>query len=147
MEEFPFHDAEWDAVSEAMGAIYNATLIDDDVLAACAFIELQEVLAGLREKYGDHPVLFETEADVTDDNDERVALYEQARSLALANDLPTISIRVSLAGLLLEDLHQVEAAHAELLACRDELNSAQDFEQQEWHKLLAQCDSLAGRAI
>lgn len=44
-------------------AIVNATFADDRVLAASAFVELRAVLRDLRTRYGDHPVLAETEAD------------------------------------------------------------------------------------
>ena len=47
-------------------------------------------------------MLLETEADFTDDDGERLALYQQAVRTAVAYGLPTLSIRLSQAGLLLE---------------------------------------------
>jgi len=63
METFPFSEAEWDAVLVASRAIVNAELAEDRILRQSAFVELPAVLAGLRDRYGDHPILVETEAD------------------------------------------------------------------------------------
>jgi hypothetical protein len=63
MDALPFSDAEWDAVVAMSRAVVNATLAEDRVLAASALVELQGVLADLRARYGDHPILAETEAD------------------------------------------------------------------------------------
>jgi hypothetical protein len=40
-------------------------LADDRILAASTLAELQAVVADLRLRFGDHPVLSETEADFT----------------------------------------------------------------------------------
>jgi hypothetical protein len=47
-------------------------------------VGLFDVLAGLRARHGDHPVLLETEADFTEDDEVRLALYQQA--VPSAND-------------------------------------------------------------
>jgi predicted alpha/beta-fold hydrolase len=63
VDDFPFSDAEWDAVVVAARAVVNAAIAEDRVLAASAFAELQAVLNDLRTRHGDHPILAETEAD------------------------------------------------------------------------------------
>ena len=63
VDDFPFSDAEWEAVRLAALDVVNAAFAEDRTLAAAAFVELQAVLADLRARYGDHPVLAETEAD------------------------------------------------------------------------------------
>lgn len=63
MDDFPFSDDEWEAVLVASRDIVNAVFAGDRTLAASALVELQAVLADLRARYGDHPVLAETEAD------------------------------------------------------------------------------------
>ena len=75
VEAFPFSEAEWAAVREAALPVVNAALADDAVLQASHLVGLMEVLAGLRARYGDHPVLLETEADFTEDDAESAALY------------------------------------------------------------------------
>ena len=113
MEPFPFTEAEWDAVSQAALPVVNADLADDDALRAAHLVGLLDVLAQLRDRYGDHPILLETQADFVEGPGQRFALYQQAACNAVANGLPTLSIRLSLARLLLE-LGQPSAARDEL---------------------------------
>ncbi len=140
MEPFPFTPDEWFQVSEAARAMVNATFINDAVLHDSAFKELQCLLSELRTKYGDHPALFETEADFTDDPAEQVSLYEQAKQVALAGGWVTYSIRISLARVLLEDLGDAGRALQELLDCRDEIIAcADESERREWEELQKEC--------
>lgn len=135
MEEFPFTQEEWDAVSRAAACIVNATGAGDDVLHAACVRDLQQVLAELRRRYGDHPVLLETEADFLEDGPECIALYEQAVRIAVGHDLPTLSIRLALARTLL-NLGRPLEAHAELLACEGEADDeGDDHEQDAWEEL------------
>jgi hypothetical protein len=67
MEIFPFTQADWQPVQDASAALVNATLAEDAVLQASQFAELEAVLKELRERYGDHPILLETEANFLDD--------------------------------------------------------------------------------
>jgi hypothetical protein len=141
MEELPFTRAEWGAVTDAALAVVNATLADDAVLCASHFITLQAVLAELRGRYGDHPVLLETEADFTDDAGGRVLLYERAAQAALIHGLPALSIRLSWAQVLLEELREPAAAREVLLACQNELAAAEDeADRKEWSRLSAECE-------
>jgi hypothetical protein len=120
--------------------VVNATLSEDEVLHASRFAELCCVLSGLRDTYGQHPVLLETEADFTDEPSERVALYEQAKQAALAAGLLTYSIRVSLARVLMDDLGDRGRALQELLVCQIEVAAcANDRERQEWQEMQRQC--------
>lgn len=137
MDAFPFTREEWQAVRDAALPVLNATSAEDDVLYESNFIELQCVLHTLRERYGDHPVLLETEADFTHDSDTQRTLYEQARDIAVHHRLPTASIRVALAGVLLDDFNAVDAARGELTACRQEiLDSGDEWEQSNWKELM-----------
>jgi hypothetical protein len=140
MEEFPFTRAEWDAVGHAALPVVNASLADDDVLRASHLVGLLEVLARLRARYGDHPVLLETEADFLEDDGQRLALYEQAVCNAVANGLPTLSIRLSLARLLLE-MGRQSAARDELFACEGEVREGDEWERARWSELVAQSRS------
>jgi hypothetical protein len=134
VEAFPFTDAEWDGVKEAALPLVNATFAEDDALRASCFTELREVLGELRAWHGDHPVLLETEADFTEDDAEQVALYRRAASIATAHGLPTLSIRLSLARVLL-DAAEPGAALAELLACEGELVGGDESERSSWAEL------------
>lgn len=138
MDPFPFTEAEWYSVAEAARTVVNATLAEDAILRASHFSDFQDVLAELRERYGDHPVLLETEADMTTDVAVQADLYRQAIDLANTHQLPTLSIRLSFAAVLLESLGQPEAARAELLACQGELTqSGDEGDRQTWERLLA----------
>lgn len=141
MDEFPFSEQEWERVRNATNAVMVATLADDTVLRQSLICELDGILEALRIRYGDHPVLLETAADFRDLPTNQVELYRAALKLAEQNQLPTRSIRISLARVLLEDFDEASAAAAELMACEREMRTDADAsELAEWSKLLGQCD-------
>ena len=140
MDQFPFTEAEWNAVSDAGLQILNASYMEDLVLQASRLNELLDVLAELRERYGDHPILLETEADFIDDDHERIALYRQAVSTAETHNLATLSIRIALASVLIR-LGEPTAALRELLACEAELSDADTGELEQWAELKAQAET------
>jgi hypothetical protein len=135
MEAFPFTEAEWAPVKAAALSILNAQTAGDEVLGASLRLDMLDLLAGLRERHGDHPVLLETVADYTDDDTERAVVYRQAADIAEANGLPTLSIRLFFARVLL-DLGQPGAARKELRACEGEARDVGGREQEEWVELL-----------
>jgi hypothetical protein len=137
VEAFPFTEAEWAAVKDAALPVVNAGLADDPVLRASHLAGLLGVLAGLRARHGDHPVLLETQADFAEADTERVALYRRAAALAAADGLPTLSIRLSLARVLL-DTGEPAPARRELLACEGELGEADESERTSWAELVAE---------
>lgn len=137
MEAFPFTKAEWAAVSDAALPVVNAALADDAILQASCLVGLLDVLARLRARHGDHPLLLETEADFVDDDEERLFLYQQAARTAVAFGLPTLSIRLSLAQLLLER-GQRTAAREELLVCKREACEGDESDRTSWAELVAQ---------
>ena len=140
MEMFPFTPADWITVQAASHAVLNATLADDDVLAESYFNNLMMVLNELCGKYGEHPVLIETEADFADDPVQQVIRYRCALRLAEAHQLPTLSIRLSLARVLLEHFGDSSVARNELMACQHEMAENVDRStKSEWSELLAQC--------
>jgi hypothetical protein len=143
MGAFPFTTEEWSRVGDLAAAIFNATVADDDVLRASLIEELCDVLSGLRDRYGEHPVLFETEADYAEVPAERVELYERARQIAIDGGWVTYSIRLSLARVLLEDLGESARARQELAACRDEVMECDDAStRREWEVLDAACGRI-----
>jgi hypothetical protein len=141
VEAFPFTDAEWAAVSEAARLVVNASLAEDEVLHASNVAELRDVLAELRAQYGDHPVLLETEADFTSYDSERLALYRRAVRIASAHQFPTLSIRLSLARLLI-GMGLTTPARTELLACEGEARAGDESERDKWSELIAQARSV-----
>jgi hypothetical protein len=137
---FPFRTADWSRVQDAARAVLNATLAGDDVLRASQFEELRLVVTELRERYGDHPALLETEADFSDDPAERRRLYQAAIQQAQDADLVTYSVRTALARLLLDDFDEPDLAYRELKACEPELAThADESERAEWAELLDRC--------
>lgn len=137
MEAFPFTEAEWATVREAALPVVNAGLADDPVLRASHLNGLLDVLAGLQARHGDHPALLETLADFAEDDAERIALYRRAAAIAAGHDLPTLSIRLSLARVLL-DAGEPGTALAELLACKGELGEGDDSDRASWAALVAE---------
>jgi hypothetical protein len=141
MDAFPFGTADWSRVKEAALPVVNATFAGDSLLRESLLVELRRVLWELRDKYGDHPVLLETEADYIDDPGERRALYEVAGRTASDNGLPTYSIRIALARLLLDEFRLPAQAARELRECEPELAThADESERKEWAELLDQCE-------
>lgn len=135
VEAFPFTDAEWDALKPVVESILNASLAEDEALAASLRVELLGQVDHLREQYGDHPVLLETAADYTDDGAERVTLYRRAAAIAQEHGLPTLSIRTALAFALM-NLGEPAAALEELQTCGGEAASASGQERAEWAEKL-----------
>jgi hypothetical protein len=140
MDSFPFTNEEWLQVKESALTVLNASLAEDDVLRSSHEEELHCVLSQLKVKYGNHPVLLETEADYCDDPATQRDLYQQAIRQAESGQLATYTIRISLASVLLQDFNQPDQALAELLACQAELEPyADDSERREWTELVEEC--------
>jgi hypothetical protein len=143
MDVFPFTQADWQRVEDASIPVTNAALADDAILHASYLVELQAVLEDLRDRYGDHPILLETEADFLDDPSLQLPLYRSAIRLAEQNDLPTFTIRISLAGLLLHELADPRQAKEELAACESELSRhADEWERKHWAELMRDCEEF-----
>ena len=112
--------------------LVNASEEEDDEVIAANLKNVFDLLEALAIKYGPHPVLYETKADILPNPAERVELYRQAIRLAESNALQTLTIRLSLAEVLIEDLLDFAAARKELEACKGELTE-EDLD--EWQTL------------
>lgn len=137
-DAFPFSEAEWSEVWALSNRIGNATLADEDVVRASLMLDFQELLNNLRERYGNHPVLTETEADFTADANEQIELYQQAIREAEQLRLTTCSIRIYYARVLCEDLNQPEQALNLLAEC--ELEAFDDSERRQFAELQDVCN-------
>ena len=146
MERFPFTKREWRVVRDAAREVADATTGGLPSRRAARLADFKTALNALRDKHGEHPALLETEADFTTDPPTAVALYRRAEELAAANGLPTLSIRISLARLLVEDLGQPAAARVALVACEPELAAAGVIESECWKELMANCSQQAPAA-
>ena len=136
----PLTSAELHAVRRAARAVARAEEAGDADKRATRFSDLQSVLAEVRECRGEHPVLWELEADFTSDPEVAADLYRRADKAASESGLPTLSIRLSLARLMFKELGLVREARAALLACSKELPQASDKQSAAWSELLAACD-------
>ena len=132
MDAWPFKEEDWESVEEAVIALVNASGDEDDEVIAAKLKTVFDLLEALAIKYGPHPVLYETKADILPNPAERVELYRQAIRLAESNALQTLTIRLSLAEVLIEDLGDFAAARKELEACKGELTE-EDLD--EWQTL------------
>ena len=130
MDPWLFEDEEWDEIGELTHRLTNSTLADDDVLHESIHRELIERLCELTEKYGDHPVLLETLADYVEDPNERLLLYRKALQLSEKHGMPTLTIRVWLAELLLEELNDAAEARRVLKDGEDEF--LEGDQEPEW---------------
>ena len=132
MEAWPFSAEDWQVVEEAVIALVNASADETDEVIAAKLKDVFDLLEALAIKYGPHPVLYETKADILPNPAERVELYRQAIRLAESNALQTLTIRLSLADVLMEDLGDFAAARQELEACKGELTAD---DRDEWQAL------------
>lgn len=138
MEAWPFAEEDWHSVEEAVIDLVDASRGEDDDLIAACMKNVFDLLEALAIKYGPHPVLYETKADVLLNPAERVALYQQAISLAESNALQTLTIRLSLAEVLIDDLGDTAEARKQLAACRSELT---EDDVDEWQALTEKADA------
>jgi len=136
----PLTSAELHAVRRAARAVARAAKAGDPDRRATRFADLQSLLAEVRERRGDHPVLWELEADFTADPAIAADLYRRAEKAASGALLPTLSIRLSLARLLLKELGHPGEARTALLACAGELSDASEKQSAAWAELLATCE-------
>jgi hypothetical protein len=136
MEAFPFTETEWASLKENIRCLVNATFARDDALHALLMAALAGQLRELRNRYGRHPVLLETEADFADETSERLTLYREAKRISLEEGLPILSICLSLARLLLNEA-QPQAAQSELLDCEKELVDVDERDVLHW--MYAEC--------
>jgi hypothetical protein len=136
----PLTSHELHAVRQAARAVARAAKAGDPDRRATRFSDLQSLLAEVRERRGDHPVLWELEADFTSEPAVAAHLYRRAEKAALEALLPTLSIRLSLARLLFKELGHIGEARAALLACSEELPAASEKQSAAWGELLAACE-------
>ena len=133
MKSWPFSEDDWASVQEAVVDMVNASNEDDDELIAEKIKDVLDLLEALALKYGPHPVLFETKADIMTNPSERVELYRQSINLAEQHTLQTVTVRLSLSEVLIEDFGDSDAAKKELELCKGELTEEDDLE--EWKSL------------
>jgi hypothetical protein len=139
MAEFTLAAEEVDAIQWAAGAVTAAAQAGDPDRRAARFADLRAILAELRARHGNQPVLLETEADFTLDPLAAADLYVLAERAAVERSLPTLTTRLSLARLLVEELGRPALAYETLLACQDELPSATDTNCTIWANLFTRC--------
>ncbi len=137
MDAFPFTNDDWDRVKDVAHPVLEARLSDDDAVAESMFLSLQETLANLRRKYGDHPVLLETEADFCDDTQDSIVLYSRALTIARENALPIVSICLSFARVLIDDADDPTEANRVLMACHEEVYRNHDESDRTEYEELA----------
>src|SRR5687767_6567156 len=140
-EGFSLTEGEVDAVHWAAAAVSEAAKAGDEPRRKARFADLCSILLELRQRYGTHPLFFELEADFTQNPRDAADLYVWAERTALLHGLPTLSIRLSLARLLIEELGRSALGRETLLACQDELPLANERQCAAWNNLLAKCTS------
>jgi len=125
MDKFPFTKDEWDEIINISHDMVNEVYRYDNISPEL-FSKFLTTIKRLENKYGKHPKLSETLADHTDDKDERKKLYTEALELAISNDLPTITIRIAFARLLIDEIKNTDMALNILKADKKELENHDD---------------------
>ena len=145
-EDFPqpWSGEEWEQVIEAGFALVNATAHEHDPRYPEALEAMRSLIADLRARYGEHPILIETLADFEDGPDRRIELYGLAIERATALGRPTASIRMSLAKTLVEYCGKKEEALVQLRACADEvMRNGDEHDKNEHAELVSECETHA----
>ena len=136
MRAFPFTRAEWQPLEKVAESILNAHSAGDEVLRSSLRLEMLDLVSGLQKRHGDHPVLLEATADYTEDAAERVSLYRRAVEIAEAHGLPTLSVRLALAWVLVHRLSNSVAALEVLRVCGSDAADACESTRSYWSSLL-----------
>jgi hypothetical protein len=139
--ELPYSAEEWDAIQWAAGAVTAAAQAGDPEARAARFADFQSILNEVRQRHGHHPILWELEADFTTDPRAAAELYVRAERAADDMRRSTVSIRLSLARLLVDEMGQPEGAKLTLQSCIDELPHATNAQCAVWAELLAKCEN------
>ena len=139
MAEFTLSAHEVDAVQWAAAAVTEAAQAGDPERRAARFADLRAILSELRARHGNQPLLWEMEADFTPDPLAAADLYVLAERAAVERGLPTLTIRLSLARLLVEELNRPVLAYETLLACQEELPSTTEENCAVWANLFGRC--------
>ena len=138
MLPFPFSPSEWQTVTNQF---YEFTRDDASQRLSENRRTLRKILAALYEKYGEHPLLIETEANwLVDSPHKKLSKFRHAEYLAQAHGLPTYSVRLSIAELLLT-LDKPRDAVDAIRSCESELFSVPWYEQNDWHRLLEKAEA------
>jgi len=140
MGDLPYTADEWDAIQWAAKAVTAAAHAGDPDGRAARFADLQSILAEVRQRHGDHPVLWELEADFNPVPRAAAELYVKAERASEAMGRSTVSVRLALARLLVEEMGQPEGAKLTLQSCIDDLPSATEAQCAIWAQLLAECE-------
>ena len=121
-------------MQDAAEAIPDADSAGDDVLKASLHLEMIDLLAGLRERHRDQPVLLETMADYLEDAAQRPHCTGGRMEIAEVHGLPTRSDGPF--ARLLVDIGEPVAALQELHACGNEAACGNEDERTDWADML-----------
>jgi hypothetical protein len=138
--DLPYSAEEWDAIQWAAGAVTRAAQAGDSEARAARFADFQSILNEVRQRHGNHPVLWELEADFTVEPRAAAELYVRAERAADALGRSTVSIRLALARLLVDEMGHPEGAKLTLQSCIDELPRATNAQCAIWAELLSKCE-------
>jgi hypothetical protein len=139
--DLPYTAAEWDAIQWAAGAVTRAAQAGDPQARAARFADFQSILNEVRQRHGHHPILWEMEADFTPEPRAAAELYVRAERAAEAMGRATLTIRLALARLLVDEMGQPEGAKLTLQSCVAELPHATNAQCAVWAELLAKCEN------
>jgi hypothetical protein len=138
--DLPYSAEEWDAIQWAARAVTRAAQAGDSEARAARFADFQSILNEVRQRHGHHPILWEMEADFTVEPRAAAELYVRAERAADSMGRSTVTIRLALARLLVDEMGQPEGAKLTLQSIIDELPRATNAQCALWAELLAKCE-------
>jgi hypothetical protein len=142
MNDYPLTSAEQQTHKELSCAWCDASFAEDLAAKAKSKAKLLTFLDAMVAKYGPTSALLESKADTLLDDSERKlrrSLYEEALCRAEVSGQPTLSIRASFAGQLMEDFGDRAEALRVLSGGEREAvaRSFDDWGLEEWQRVFA----------
>jgi hypothetical protein len=141
MDAWPISAEDFEEFESISRRYAEAVMAGDWMVCDSLARETYETMVKWEEKYGEHPFILEHKADFAEEPEEKRKLYTRALELAVANGLETITIRIWLARLLLEEFGDASSAMQMLSDGQHEVFEADQDEDwiRDYGELVEEC--------
>jgi len=110
MARWPFDEEDWKEWEKISRRYLDAVFAEDCLVADAISLEMYEMLTEWEKKYGEQSWILEKKADFADDPGEKLELYVRALRVAVERNDATLTIRLWLAELLLDEFDDAATA-------------------------------------
>ena len=110
MNAWPFEEKDWKNWEAITRRYIDAVFAKDEIVCGSISREMYGMMIKWEKKYGEHPWILEHQADFAQNHRRKRELYERALDLAVKRCRATLTIRLSLAELLLDEFDDAVSA-------------------------------------